>query len=253
MKVDGRAALITGAGTGVGRSTALQLAERGCSVLINYSRSKEEAEKTAAEVEALGVKSIPYQADVADDDAVRGMVGAAVKEFGRLDILVNNAGTTVFVPHSELERLSGDDFSRIYDVNLKGPFFCTRAARSALEASGSGEVVNVSSVAGIAAVGSSIAYACSKAALNNLTISLARALGPSIRVNAVAPGAIEGRWLAGGLGDAYDAAMKAMASSAPLKKVCSPDDVADAIVALITGSDLITGQIVVCDGGMLIR
>jgi 3-oxoacyl-[acyl-carrier protein] reductase len=253
MDVEGKAALITGGGTGVGRATALQLAERGCAVLVNYSRSVDDAEKTVEDVRALGARAIAYQADVADDAADRAMVEAAVKEFGRLDILVNNAGTTVFVPHPDLDKLSGDDFSRLYDVNLKGPFFCSRAARGALRESGNGEIINVSSVAGIAGVGSSIPYCCSKAALNVLTITLARALGPEIRVNAVAPGAIQGRWLAAGLGEAYDAVMQGTAANVPLKKVCTPDDVGDAILGLITGSDLVTGQVLVCDGGMLIR
>jgi 3-oxoacyl-[acyl-carrier protein] reductase len=253
MDVAGKAALITGGGTGVGRATALMLAERGCSVLVNYSRSAEDAEKTAAEVQAKGVKAIAYQADVAEDAACRAMVGAAVEEFGRLDILVNNAGTTVFVPHPNLDGLSGDDFSRVYDVNVKGPFFCTRAARDALKATGSAEIVNVSSVAGIAAIGSSIAYCCSKAALNNLTISLARALGPEIRVNAICPGAIQGRWLAGGLGEAYDAVIEGTAAASPLKKTSTPEDIGEAIVGVITGSDLMTGQIIAVDGGMLIR
>ncbi len=253
MNVEGKAALITGGGTGVGRATALQLAALGCSVLVNYSRSKEDAERTVADVKARGGKAIAWQADVADDAADRAMVEVAVKEFGRLDILVNNAGTTVFVPHPDLDKLSGEDFSRIYDVNLKGPFFCARAARGALAESGSGEIVNVSSVAGIAGTGSSIPYCCSKAALNNLTITLARALGPEIRVNAVAPGAIQGRWLEGGLGDAYEPVMEGIAATVPLKKTATPDDVGAAIVALITGSDLVTGQVLVCDGGMLIR
>ena len=200
------------------------------------------------------MKAIAYQADVAEDAACRAMVGAAVEEFGRLDILVNNAGTTVFVPHPNLDGLSGDDFSRVYDVNVKGPFFCTRAARDALKASsGSAEIVNVSSVAGIAAIGSSIAYCCSKAALNNLTISLARALGPEIRVNAICPGAIQGRWLAGGLGEAYDAVIEGTAAASPLKKTSTPEDIGEAIVGVISGSDLMTGQIIAVDGGMLIR
>ena len=253
MEVAGKAALITGGGTGVGRATALQLAALGCSLLVNYSRSSDEAEQTAEECRAKGVSALAFRADVADEAAVGAMVERAQKEFGRLDVLVNNAGTTVFVPHPDLDKLSGDDFSRIYDVNVKGPFFCVREARGLLAASGSGEIVNVSSVAGIAGTGSSIPYCCSKAALNNLTITLARALGPEIRVNAIAPGAIQGRWLAGGLGDAYDTVMNAVASQSPLQKTCTPEDVADAIVSVVTGSDLMTGQIIAVDGGMLIK
>jgi 3-oxoacyl-[acyl-carrier protein] reductase len=253
MNVEGKAAIITGGGTGVGRATALQLAERGCSVLVNYSRSVEDAEKTAAEAAAHGVKAIAVQADVSQDAAVRAMTDAAAKEFGRLDILVNNAGATTFVNHADLEKVTDEDWDHILAVNVKGTFFCTRAATPALKASGDGEVVNVSSVAGVAATGSSIPYCASKAAVNNLTIALARVLAPEVRVNAVAPGAIQGRWLKGGLGQAYDQIMDGIASQVPLQATCTPEDVADAITSVITGSDLVTGQILVCDGGMLIR
>lgn len=252
MELAGRAAIVTGGGTGVGRATSLELARRGCSVLVNYSRSREEAEKTAAEVAALGVRGVPFLADVADDAACRGLVEAARKELGRLDVLVNNAGTTVFVPHQDLEGLSADDFQRVYAVNAIGPFQCARAARSLMDESGGGEIVNVSSVAGVAGTGSSIAYCASKAALNNLTITLARVLAPGIRVNAVCPGFITGRWLEGGLGDAYEPAKASQARRAPLGRVCDPEDVRDAIVGVITGSDMMTGQILVVDGGVLI-
>ncbi len=252
MDVAGKAALITGGGTGVGRATALQLAQRGCSVLVNYSRSAEDAEKTAGECEALGVKALAFQADVADDAAVRAMTDAAAKEFGRLDILVNNAGATTFINHADLEKVTEEDWDRILGVNVKGTFFCTRAATPALKASGNGEVINVTSVAGIAATGSSIPYCASKAAINNMTIALARVLAPEVRVNAVAPGAIQGRWLKGGMGEAYDAIMQGIASRVPLQATCTPEDVADAILGLVAGSDLVTGQVLVCDGGMLI-
>ena len=252
MEVENKAAIITGGGTGVGRATALELARRGCSVLVNYSRSKTEAEQTAKDVAALGVKALPYRADVAEDSACRAMVDAAVGEFGGLDILVCSAGTTVFVPHPELETLGAEDWKRIMEVNVLGPFQCARAARHALESAGSGEIVNVSSTAGIAGVGSSIPYCASKAALNSLTITLARALAPKIRVNAVAPGFITGRWLEAGLGDAYEAAKTLQQQRAPLGKVCDPEDVAEAILSLIAGSDLVTGQVLPIEGGMLI-
>ncbi len=252
MDVEGKAAIVTGAGTGVGRATALRLAGLGCSVLINYTRSKREAEETAAEVASRGVGAIAVEADVADDAACRSMAEQAVQAFGRLDILVNNAGTTSFIPHAELERVSDADWDRILAVNLKGPFQCSRAAKAAMERSGGGEIVNVSSVAGIAGVGSSIPYCASKAALNNLTLTLARIFAPAIRVNAVAPGFITGRWLQGGLGGAYDTVKSAMEARVPLGRVSDPEDIAEAITSLITGSDLVTGQVLVCDGGMLI-
>jgi len=252
MEVEGRAALITGGGTGVGRATALDLARRGCSVAVNYSRSADDAEQTAADARALGVRALAVQADVADDAQCRSLVETAVAELGRLDALVQSAGVTVFVPHADLDKVQAQDWEHLMAVNVVGAFQCARAARGPLEAAGDGEIVNVSSVAGIAGVGSSIPYCASKAALNNLTLTLARALAPKIRVNAVAPGFITGRWLAGGLGDAYDAIKGAMEARAPLGRVCDPEDVAAAILSLVTGSDLVTGQIMAVDGGMLI-
>jgi len=252
MNVDGKAAIITGGGTGVGRATALDLARRGCSVLVNYSRSKDDAERTASDARALGVRAVAVRGDVADDAACRSMVDAAMRELGRVDVLVQSAGTTVFVPHPNLEGVKDEDWDRIFAVNLKGAFQCARAARPAMLKSGGGEIVNVSSVAGIAAVGSSIPYCTSKAALNNLTVALARALAPEIRVNAVAPGFITGRWLEQGLGAAYEAIKQAAERRSALGRVSTPEDVAAAIVALVTGSDMVTGQILACDGGMLI-
>jgi 3-oxoacyl-[acyl-carrier protein] reductase len=165
---------------------------------------------------------------------------------------VQSAGTTVFVPHPDLDKVSADDWRKLMDVNVVGPFQMCRAARGPLEASGNGEVVMISSVAGVAGQGSSIPYCASKAALNNLTITLARVMAPSVRVNAVAPGAITGRWLKGGLGDGYDAIMKAISERVPLGRPSDPEDVADAVLSLVTGSDLVTGQVLVVDGGMLI-
>ena len=251
--MEGRAAIITGSGTGVGRATALQLGQLGCSVLINYRSSREEAERTADDAGALGVKAIPFEADVADDAACRGMVEAAVGAFGRLDVLINNAGTTRFIAHSDFDAVSQDDWDRVLAVNVRGPFQCARAARSALAAEDGGEIVNVSSVAGIRAVGSSIPYCASKAALNNLTLTLARSLGPNVRVNAVAPGFIAGGWLEEGLASAYEPLRKAFADRSPLGRVSTAEDVAAAIVSLITGSDMVTGQVLACEGGMLVN
>jgi 3-oxoacyl-[acyl-carrier protein] reductase len=252
MDLSGKAALITGGGTGVGRATAIELAQQGCHVLVNYSRSAEDAEKTKVDLEAFGVKALAHQADVSDDAQCRAMVDAAVGAFGRLDILVNNAGTTTFVAHSDLEGLSNEDWDRILGVNLKGPFFMARAAQKALQDSGEGVIVNVSSVAGVRGIGSSIPYCASKAALINLTITLARALAPTVRVNCVAPGFITGRWLQAGFGDMYETIKETNEKRSPLGKVCDPEDVADAIMSFITGSKLVTGETLVVDGGMLI-
>jgi 3-oxoacyl-[acyl-carrier protein] reductase len=252
MQVQGKAAIVTGSGTGVGRETALALARLGCHVLVNYSRSKEEAERTSADVKALGVRSLAFQADVARDGDCRAMVDAALHAFGRLDVLVNNAGTTSFINHGDLEAVGDDDWQRILSVNLQGPFQCARAARAALEADGGGCIVNVSSIAGIRAIGSSIPYCASKAALNNLTVALARVLAPKIRVNAVAPGFITGRWLQQGLGPAYESVKKFSENRSLLQRVCDPTDVSDAILSIITGSDLVTGHVLPVEAGMLI-
>lgn len=252
MDVEGKVAIITGGGTGVGRATALDLARRGCAVAINYSRSAAEAEETAAEAAQLGVRAFAYRADVADDAACRALADAAVRELGRVDVLVQSAGVTSFIPHAKLEDVGADDWQRILGVNLIGAFQMARAVKAPMDAAGAGVIVNVSSVAGIAGIGSSIPYCASKAAMNNLTITLARALAPKIRVVAVAPGFITGRWLEGGLGRAYEPIKKAMEAKSPLGRVCDPGDVSDAIVSLITGSDLVTGVVLPVESGMLI-
>lgn len=252
MDVSGKAAIVTGGGTGVGRATTLALAKLGCHVLVNYSRSANEAEQTAADARELGVQSFAHQADVSSDQQCRAMVAAAVAKFGRLDVLVNCAGTTEFVAAEDLDRVTEEMWDRIMGVNVKGPFQCARAAKEAMLASGGGCIVNVSSVAARIASGSSIPYCASKAALDNVTVALARVLAPQIRVNGVAPGFIAGRWLEQGLGPAYERVKQNFEQNMPLQKVCQPADVAAAILHFITGPDLITGQTLVVDGGMLI-
>ncbi len=249
MRVEGKAALVTGGGTGIGRAAALLLARLGCSVAVNYSRSEDDAERTASEVEALGVRALAVRADVADDADCRRLVDASIRALGRLDVLVQSAGTTRFIQHTDLDEVNASDWQKIFDVNVRGAFQCARAARGALVEAGEGEIVNVSSTAGIHGIGSSIPYCASKAALNNLTITLARVFAPQIRVNAVAPGFVTGRWLTSGLGAAYEPIKQAMEARAVLHRVCDPEDVAAAIVGLVTGSDLVTGQVLVVDGG----
>jgi 3-oxoacyl-[acyl-carrier protein] reductase len=248
MNLQGKVAVVTGAARGVGRATALALARGGCSVLINFNTSHRAAEETADEICALGSRAITFQGSVADDASCRGMMARAVGEFGRLDILVNNAGTTRFIDFPDLDAVTDADWSNIFDTNLKGPFQCARAARPHLEAHGDGVIINVASVAGITGAGSSIPYCASKAAVINLTLALARTLGPKIRVNAVAPGFIEGEWLRNGLGADYEKARDAKAKHALLGKVCRPEDIAAGILSLIN-ADLVTGQTLVVDGG----
>ena len=188
LDLKGKAAIVTGSATGIGAAVAVGLARRGAGVLVNYTKSEAEARATAELVREVGAHVIIVQGDVARDEDCRKLAAAAMDAWGRIDILVNNAGTTKFAAHGDLDALSAEDFANIYSVNVIGPFQMIRACSKALKASGAGAVVNVSSVAGVAGVGSSVAYAASKGALNTMTLSLARALGPEIRVNAICPG-----------------------------------------------------------------
>jgi len=251
MDVRGKTAIVTGSAVGVGRATAIDLAKRGANVVINYSRSEDDAREALRLVEAEGARALLVKADVSKDDRVQAMVRETVTRFGGLHILVNNAAMTHFVPFADLDGMKEEYWDDIYAVNVKGVFFCIRAASKAMHESGGGAIVNIASVAGVRSIGSSIAYAASKAAVINMTIGLARVLGPEIRVNCVAPGFIETRWLKSGLGDQiYEAGKAAETKRAPLKAVCKPEDVAQLVLSLIEGADLVTGQTVVIDGGV---
>ncbi|MER3419227.1 MAG: hypothetical protein C4290_01305 [Chloroflexota bacterium] len=253
MEVRGKVAIVTGSATGVGRSTALMLAERGCNVVVNFTRSEAEARETATEVERRGAHALLVRADVSSDADCRRMVREALERWGRLDILVNNAGTTVFVPHHDLEALTEEAWDRIFAVNVRGTFYMSRAAAPALRASGQGAIVNIASTAGIRAGGSSIPYAASKAAIINLTVSLARVLAPEVRVNCIAPGFIDTRWLAQGYGERFPALRESVRQHTPLKDVGRPEHMAQAVISMITGMDWVTGQTLVVDGGNIIR
>lgn len=241
-----KVALVTGSATGIGRACALRFAENGFDVVVNYSRSEAEARETLGLVEACGVKGLLHQCDVGSDAAVRDMLRTVERELGRLDVLVNNAGTTWFIDHKDLEELTEEKWDRILQVNLKGPFFCIRAAVPLLRKSGGGAVVSVSSVAGLSGDGSSIAYAASKGALNTMTKSLARALGPEIRVNAVCPGPVDTRWLRAVM---TVKELEKRTSHFPMQRAAQPEDIADAVYYLATGTTLTTGQCLVVDGG----
>ena len=253
MELSGKCAIVTGSAVGVGRATALELAKRGANVVVNYSRSEEEAKETVAMVEALGANALLVRADVSNDAEVRAMVAAAVDSFGGVHVLVNNAGTTAFVNFADQEGMTEELWDRILAVNLKGPFFCARAAAKAMKSSGEGAIVNIASIAGVKAIGSSIAYAASKAGLINLTVALARVLAPEVRVNCVAPGFIDTRWLREGLGSFFEQVKERTAEQNPLGRVSTPEDIAQVVLSLIEGADFVTGQTIVVDGGNSIR
>lgn len=250
MDMQNGVAIVTGSSSGVGAATARKLAELGSHVVINYANNEAGARATEAACRGLGVEVLVVRADVADDAACRAMVQAALDKWGRVDALVNNAGTTKFCAHDDLEGLDAADFQRIYAVNTVGAFQMVRACAPHMQRGGRGAVVNVASIAAVQGVGSSIAYAASKGALVTMTLSLARALGPAIRVNAVCPGFIQGDWLEAGMGkERYDRTKAFLESSTPLRLTCTPDSVADAILYFVTGADVVTGETLILDGG----
>jgi 3-oxoacyl-[acyl-carrier protein] reductase len=241
MLGDVRVALVTGGGTGLGRAISLALAADGCDVGVNYSRSRREAEETVAAVHDLGRRALAIQADVADDAAVRAMMGAVETELGGLDVLVNNAGTTRYAALDDLEAFDAATWDRIFAVNVRGPFWCVRAAAPLLRRGGRGKIVNTASNSAFRPTGSSIPYMASKAALVMMTRALARALAPDIQVNAVAPGWLATRWVEQHLPP--DARTR-MTNSTP----ASLEDVARAVVFL-ANTDSLTGETLVIDRG----
>jgi NAD(P)-dependent dehydrogenase (short-subunit alcohol dehydrogenase family) len=256
MSKEGLCAIVTGSASGLGAATAGLLAKAGARLVVNYSNSKAEAEATAEACRKSGAEVVVVQGDVSRDEDCRKIVAAAAP-WGRLDVLVNNAGTTKHVAHDKLDELSAEDFQRIYGVNTIGPFQMIRAARSLLEASAkaSGKpaaVVNVSSIAGISGNGSSVAYAASKGALNTMTLSLARALAPLIRVNTVCPGYIDTPWFTKGRGEAGARQVRDMiVSKVPLKVASSAEDIAQVVCFLASPqSSNMTGELVRMDAGM---
>ncbi|HEX7036966.1 MAG TPA: SDR family oxidoreductase [Pseudomonadales bacterium] len=250
MDLEGGVAIVTGSSSGVGAATARQLAEKGCHVVINYAHNEAGARETQKACEAFGVETVVVQADVANDADCRRLAAAAEERWGRIDALVNNAGTTKFCDHADLEGLSAEDFQRIYAVNTVGAYQMVRAVVPAMRRGGRGAVVNVASIAGVMGVGSSIAYAASKGAMITLGLSLARVLGPEIRVNTVCPGFIQGEWLEQGLGkEAYARTKAYLEQSTPLKLTTTPDTIAEVIVWFLTGAGVVTGETLLLDGG----
>ena len=244
------AAIVTGSATGIGAAIAKRLAALGWGVVINYTRSEAEARETAAACGAAGGAAILCAGDVSEDEDCRRLVATALSEFGRIDVLVNCAGTTKFVPPKDLDSLSREDFERIFGVNVLGAFQMVRAAAPALRASGRGSIVNISSYSSFSGLGSSLAYAASKGALNTLTKGLAHTLAPDIRVNAVCPGYVDTRWGRRGLDEAAYASFKQkFETHIPLRLMPVADDVAEAVLWFATGGRAVTGQLLVLDAG----
>jgi 3-oxoacyl-[acyl-carrier protein] reductase len=241
-----KVAIITGASSGIGAATAKELAKRRWRVVVNYSRNDAQAKAVVDNCkDAIAIKG-----DVANDEDCRKVAKAALDKWGHIDALVNSAGTTKFVKHTDLEGLSADDILGVFRVNVVGPYQMIRACSAALKES-KGAIVNISSVASLLGTGSSIAYAASKAALDTMTFSLARALAPEVRVNIVAPGYVNTPWqvAAHGVEGAAEAERR-FAAMAPLKAAAEPEDIADAVCWLLEGARRVTGEIIYVDGGM---
>ncbi|WP_025716525.1 SDR family NAD(P)-dependent oxidoreductase [Paenibacillus sp. 1-18] len=236
-------ALVTGGGTGIGRAICLALAHRKATVIVNYSRSKQEAEETVRMILEQGGRAVALRADVSQDKEVRSMVDQIVQQFGTVDILVNNASITQHIPMDDLEAATEEVWDALLDVNVKGMFYCARAVAPFMKKSKRGAVVNLGSIAGQTGLGSSLPYAVSKAAVHGLTKSLARVLAPEIRVNCIVPGAVATRWWAG-----REEQMKQLAPHLLLQRISTPDDIASMVCSALE-QEAMTGQIITVDSG----
>ena len=246
-----KVAIITGGGTGVGAAVARMLATRSYNLLVNYSRSGDAAAGVVEQCMALGADAIAVKGNVASDGDCKELVRQALARWGRIDALVCSAGATRFIPMADLDAVTTQDFEQVYAVNCIGPFQMARAVKPHMQ--GGGAIVNVSSIAGLNGNGSSFPYVLSKAALNILTVALARTLAPAIRVNAVLPGLIEGRWMRDGLGDeAYERVKGQFTAASALGKVSKPEHIASAVCWLLEEDSVVTGQLIPVDAGFLL-
>jgi NAD(P)-dependent dehydrogenase (short-subunit alcohol dehydrogenase family) len=252
LELKGKAAVVTGSSSddGVGAACAKALAARGCNVVVNYATNKAGADKVVAECAAAGAESFAVQADVAKDDDCGRLVQAAVDRWGRLDVLINNAAVTKTIPHQRFDLLDADEFQRVYSVNLIGNYQMCRAAAPHLKATGDAAIVNISSIGAMRGAGSSIAYAASKGALNTLTVSMARALAPQVRVNALCPGGLLGNWTRRIMTEEqYQARVRQAETEFPLQRGIWPDDVARAALFLVADAVVMTGECLRMDAG----
>ncbi|WP_047152295.1 SDR family NAD(P)-dependent oxidoreductase [Aneurinibacillus tyrosinisolvens] len=243
MELVNKSIIVTGAGTGVGKATALKLASEGAKVVINYNKSANDAEDVVRQIKEQGGLAFSFKADVANEEEVIKMVSKTIELYGTVDGLVNNASITAQISMDDLNSVTDKIWNELFDINVKGMFYCVKAVVPYMKQQRSGVIINMGSVAGVTGIGSSIPYAATKSAIHAMTRSLAIALAPEIRVNAVAPGAVDTRWWAGNEEKMYN-----LAGNLPLKRISTPNDIAESIIFQMTQSS-ITGQTFVIDNG----
>jgi 3-oxoacyl-[acyl-carrier protein] reductase len=246
LKFKDKVVVVTGGGTGLGRAMCRQFAHEGAAVIVNYSKSEERAKEVIDGIVAMGGRAAAVQADVSRDSQARQLIETAVARFGRLDILINNAGWTRFIPHDDLEELSEEVLENTWSVIVKAPIYCIRAAAPYLRKNGAGSVINITSSAAYTAMGSSVIYCAAKAALASITKSMARALAPAIRVNAIAPGFVDT-----GFVNWSPEVLAHLKKKSRLNRSIVADDIADAAVFLAAGANASTGQTILVDGGVV--
>jgi 3-oxoacyl-[acyl-carrier protein] reductase len=245
-----KVALVTGAATGIGRAIAIALAQAGYDLAINYSRSEAEIRATEASARQAGAAVVVIKADVSDEASVVEMLRQVEATYGgRLDLLVNNAGTTIETPPRKFDTIAVEDFDRVFNVNVRGTFLVTKHATRLLRAMEKADVINTASIVGLRPGAQPLPYSASKAAIVSMTSTFSAALGPNIRVNAIAPGWMDGDWMVRALGDNYDRLMERRAKATPLGRCATAEDVAETVVAIATSMRFVNGQVIVIDGG----
>jgi len=248
MRLKDKVTIVTGSACGIGKAIAMRFAREGSAVVINYTKSQIEADETMRELSQIGSDALLVQADISRETEAQSLIDQTVKRYGGVDILINNAGITQAVKLTDLDGLTEAMWDNLFAVNVKGAFFCARAAAQHIKHRGGGAIINITSAAAFTGRGSSIAYVTCKAALVSLTRSLSIALAPDIRVNAIAPGFVPTRWHA-----EHESWHSGIIRETPLGRLGHPEDIASLALALVTDASFVTGQTIICDGGITYR